>query len=84
MSQPRVSQVRKTLHELVVPDDPTVRTQANRPPATAMLSGQKVELADPLQILWDVARSTSTDAPKQAEHLRLHQLDELALGYELA
>lgn len=67
-----------------MPDDPTVRTQANRPPATAMLSSQKIELADPLQILWDVARSTSTDADKQVEHLRLHLLDELALGHELA
>lgn len=70
--------------ELIVPDDPTVRPQANRPPATTMLSGQQVEFADPLQIVWDVARSRGIDAPKQAEHLRLHLLDELALGYGLA
>jgi hypothetical protein len=70
--------------ELVVPEDPTVRPQADRPPTTATLSGQKVELADPLQILWDVARSTGIDAPQQVEHLRLHLLDEGAQGLELA
>lgn len=66
--------------ELIVPDDPTVRPQSNRLPTEATLSGHQVHLADQLQILWDVARSTGIDAPQQTEHLRLHLLSEIAQG----
>jgi hypothetical protein len=70
--------------ELIVPDDPTVRPQPERQPTEATLSGQRVRLADELQILWDVARSTGIDAAQQTEHLRHHLLAESTHGAQLS
>lgn len=55
-----------TTLELVVADDPTA-WQAN--PDTATVAGRPVELAEPLQVAWDVANTGNIDAAQKADRI---------------
>lgn len=60
---------------VIAAKDPTVGPPMDTEPTEATVAGTTCRLADHLQVLWDVNRSTSIDAPQQTAHLR-HRLLE--------
>lgn len=60
---------------VIVAEDPTVGPPVGQQPSEATVGGRTCRLADGLQVLWDVNRSRSVDAPQQAAHLRRRLLE---------
>lgn len=60
---------------VIAAEDPTLRPPADQQPTEATVAGTTCQVADYLQVLWDVTRSRSVDAPQQAAHLRSRLLE---------
>ena len=65
---------------LVVPEDPGVWTQVSVSWASFrdVFNQAVLPLADPLQVLFDVSRSSSADADQAVDHLRRHVVQKLS------